>query len=379
MQHVSVYGAGAAGLMAAEVLAKAGLKVAVHDHRPAPARKFLMAGRGGLNLTHSEPLPVFLSRYGETRARLEPAINAFSPQDVIDWANGLGAETFVGSSGRVFPKAMKASPLLRAWLTRLGQLGVTFHARSPWQGFDGGLGICAFGGASWPHLGSDANWVGRFRGRGITVNEFRPSNGRAVVAWSPAFADRYAGTPLKTLALSYNGHRAMGEIVISRQGVEGGAIYALSRFIRDEPGHPLIVDLKPGLTDEHVAERLARPRGKLSRANFLRRVLKLEPAAVSLMRETGAEDPKRVAVKVQGLEGLARAISSVGGVSWQDIGPDYGLRAVPGWFVAGEMIDWEAPTGGYLLQACFSTGVAAARGLLAHIGNLPLERHNPPA
>lgn len=370
MLRVPVYGAGPAGLMAAEVLATAGIAVDLHDHKPAPARKFLLAGRGGLNLTHSEDIDAFLSRYGEARSRLEPAIRQFSPADVINWANALGVETFVGSSGRVFPKAMKASPLLRAWLRRLQDRGVNFHPRSPWPGFGGPHGICAFGGASWPHLGSDAGWVEAFRQQGITVNPFKPANGRVVVSWSEELRRKHPGAPLKTLQASYNGHKASGEMIISERGLEGGLIYALGRHMRDEPGHSLIVDLKPALTEVQVAERLAKPRGKLSRSNFLRRAFNLPPAAISLMREAGTDNPKQVAIRIEGMAGLERAISSAGGVCWSEIGTDYSINAAPGWFVAGEMIDWEAPTGGYLLQGCFSTGVAAARGLLARLGKL---------
>ena len=370
MTRIPVFGAGPAGLMAAEVLARAGIAVDLHDHKPAPARKFLLAGRGGLNLTHSEEMELFLSRYSEARPRIEPAIRAFSPQQVVRWANELGVETFVGSSGRVFPRAMKASPLLRAWLRKLAELGVTFHPRSTWNGFDGPIGICAFGGASWPNLGSDAAWVPAFRQHGIVVNDFKPSNGRALVTWSEQFIGKHEGTPLKTLQASYYGRSAAGEMVISRQGLEGGLVYALSRHIRDEPGHPLIVDLKPSLTAEQVSERLARPRGKMSQSNHFRKVLNLSPAAISLMRECATEDPKQVKVPVQGLAGLEKSISSAGGISWDEVAPDFSLTKVPGWYVAGEMLDWEAPTGGYLLQGCFSTGAAAARGVLARLGKL---------
>lgn len=362
--------------MAADVLSHHGLNVVVHDHMPSPARKFLLAGRGGLNLTHSEDLELLLSRYGDGRARLEQAIRAFPPQQVRQWADALGAATFVGSSGRVFPRAMKASPLLRAWLRSLGSRGVRFVPHSPWPGFGSAYGICAFGGASWPQLGSTAAWVQMFRDAGIEVSDFTPSNGRLLVEWSPHML-RHAGAPLKNIALSCGEAASRGEAVISRQGIEGGAVYALSAAVRQKRGSPLLLDLKPALSDDQVAQRLARPRGKQSLSNHLRKSLGLSPAAIALLREGGGLDPKRVPVAIKGFAGLDRAISSAGGVTWSQLDNEFGLVRRPGWFLAGEMLDWDAPTGGYLLQACLSTGVAAARGLLRHLGKLPLERHIP--
>ena len=245
MADVSVYGAGPAGLMAAEVLATAGHRVTIHDHMPSPARKFLLAGRGGLNLTHSEPLETFLERYGDARGFLEPAIRAFPPDALVAWANGLGIETFVGSSGRVFPKQMKASPLLRAWLRRLDAQGVKLVPRSRWPGFDGRPALLAFGGASWPHLGSDATWLPAFAAQGITVHPFKPANSRFLVRWSDVFRQKFAGTPVKNVALTYAGKRVRGELMISQEGIEGGAIYALSKGLREKPGHPLVIDFRP--------------------------------------------------------------------------------------------------------------------------------------
>ncbi len=370
-KSVSIYGAGPAGLMAAEVLASAGCAVTIHDRMPAPARKFLLAGRGGLNLTHSEPLEALLERYGEARLRLEPAIRGFPPEALIAWANGLGVETFVGTSGRVFPKAMKASPLLRAWLRRLDGLGVKLVTRSPWAGFGETPVILAFGGASWPHLGSDAAWLPAFNEAGIAVHPFKPANSRFLVNWSKIFRERFAGTPVKNVALSYAGHRVRGEIMISQEGLEGGAIYALSKGMREKPGHPLVIDLRPDLTADALAERLKRPRGKDTQSNYLRKIAGLAPVAISLLRETGnamdAAGLKNVSVPILRPAGIARAISSAGGVAFEEIDRNFQLRKNPGVFVAGEMLDWEAPTGGYLLQACFSTGVAAARGLLKSI------------
>jgi predicted Rossmann fold flavoprotein len=364
---VHVYGAGPAGLMAAATLATAGLQVTIHDHMAAPARKFLLAGRGGLNLTHSEPLEPFLNRYGEARNYLEPAIRAFAPADLIAWCNGLGIETFVGSSGRVFPRSMKASPLLRAWLRRLDGLGVTLQTRSTWPGFGGRPQLLAFGGASWPHLGSDAAWVPAFAAAGVEVKQFKPSNGRFLVPWTEHFSSRFAGQPIKNVALRCGTFTARGEIMISKDGLEGGAIYALSRHLREAPDEVLHIDLRPDLSEDAVAMKLVNRNRKESRSNFLRKAFGFTPVAISLMREAKTESPKNVSLKHEGTAGLERAISSAGGVAWDEIDETLQLRKSPGVFVAGEMLDWEAPTGGYLLQACFATGVAAAKGLLASL------------
>jgi len=364
---VKIIGAGPAGLMAAEVLATAGHRVTIHDHMPAPARKFLLAGRGGLNLTHSEPLDQFLERYGEAQAFLEPAIRAFPPDALVAWANGLGIETFVGTSGRVFPKMMKASPLLRAWLRRLDSLGVKLVTRSQWQGFDGTPSILALGGASWPHLGSDAAWVPLFAEKGITVHPFKPANSRFLVHWSPVFRQKFAGAPIKNIALTYAGKRVRGELMISQEGIEGGAIYALSKGLREKPGHPLVIDFRPDISEEVLAQRLAKPRGKDSLSNYLRKVAGLSPVAINLLRETGtapdARGIKAMELKLERPAGITRAISSAGGVAREEVDEGFQLRKVPRAYCVGEMLDWEAPTGGYLLQACFSTAVMAARHL----------------
>ena len=365
--EVKIIGAGPAGLMAAEILATAGHAVTIHDHMPAPARKFLLAGRGGLNLTHSEPLDQFLERYGEAQSFLEPAIRAFPPDALIAWANDLGIETFVGSSGRVFPKQMKASPLLRAWLRRLDALGVKLVARSEWQGFDGTPTILALGGASWPHLGSDARWLPLFAEKGITVHPFKPANSRFLVHWSPVFRQKFAGTPVKNIALTYAGKRVRGELMISQEGIEGGAIYAISKGLREKPGHPLVIDFRPDVSEEVLAQRLTRPRGKDTVSNYLRKVAGLSPVAINLLRETGtapdAKGIKAMALKLERPAGIMRAISSAGGVAREELDDGFQLQKVPLTYCVGEMLDWEAPTGGYLLQACFSTGVAAARHL----------------
>ncbi len=372
--HVDIIGAGPSGLMAAEVLAKAGAKVRIIDRMASPARKFLMAGRGGLNLTHSEPLDKFLERYGEARPVLEPAIRAFPPQALIDWCNGLGIEIFVGSSGRVFPKSMKASPLLRAWLRRLGVLGVTLELKCEWTGQKhSDAMILALGGASWPRLGSDAGWVDVLRGRGVAVNEFTPTNCGIGLSWSPHFRDRFAGQPLKRIAVTSGGRAVRGEAVVTKSGLEGGAIYALSRELRRTG--KLTLDLKPDLTPAALEERLSRPRGKTSQSNWLRKSVGLPPVAISLLREAGlpasARAIKAVDLTMTGTDMLARAISSAGGIALGEIDRGFELKAWPGVYAVGEMLDWEAPTGGYLLQACFSTAVAAARACIERLHIAP--------
>ncbi|WP_376098601.1 TIGR03862 family flavoprotein [Roseomonas sp. CCTCC AB2023176] len=393
MPWVVVIGAGPAGLMAAEGLSDHGIAVTILDRMPSPARKLLIAGRGGLNLTHTEPLDLFLSRYGTSRPRLEPHIRAFPPEAVREWAEGLGQETFAGTSGRVFPRAMKAAPLLRAWLRRLDARGVRLMTRHTWTGWsgDGALTvdrpgdaplhlrpdatILALGGASWPRLGSDAAWVPSLTARGVTVAPFTPSNAGALIAWSPTLRDRFAGTPLKRIAAIAGGRTVRGEALITAAGLEGGAIYALSPELRG--GTVLHLDLRPDLPQEEVARRFAAPRRGQSLANHLRRTLALPPAAISLLRE-GLPDPSDTAARIKalplpvtGLAGLGRAISSAGGVRWGEVADDLSLRTLPDILVAGEMLDWEAPTGGHLLTACFATGRAAAQGVLARLRRMP--------
>jgi uncharacterized flavoprotein (TIGR03862 family) len=365
-KQVRVVGAGPAGLMAAEVLARAGTRVEIIDHHPHPARKFILAGRGGLNITHSERLDDLLERYGDGRPFLEHAIRAFPPEAVRSWCWGLGIETFIGTSGRVFPSDLKASPLLRAWLRRLEGLGVVRHASVPWQGFDDVPTILAMGGASWPELGSDAAWVSVFQRQGIDVTPLTPSNSRHLVPWSDYMAKHFAGTPVKNVALSAGGRTVRGEIMIMDDGIEGGAIYALSAQLR-APETELVIDLKPDLSDAQVAERLSRPRGKDSRSTFLRKTLNLPAVSIALMKECAAESPKRLHLKLQGPAGLRRAISTAGGVARSEVDENYRLRKVPNTWAVGEMLDWDAPTGGYLLQACFSTARWAAEDCLRHL------------
>ncbi|HVY88082.1 MAG TPA: TIGR03862 family flavoprotein [Hyphomonadaceae bacterium] len=394
-----VVGAGPAGLAAAEVLAGGGVAVTIHERMPNPARKFLLAGRGGLNLTHSEPLERFLDRYGLARSRLEPAIRAFSPSDLRAWCEGLGVETFVGSSGRVFPKAMKASPLLRAWLARLDGLGVKLRARSRWTGWDGealtfetpdgptqeraDVAVFALGGGSWPRLGSDGSWQEAFASHGAQIEPLRPSNSGFLVNWSDVFKAKFAGQPLKRVKLSYNGDETRGEAMVTRYGIEGGAVYALSPALRDglveKAVAQLEIDLMPDVDLESLIDRLTLSgAGKASLANRLRKA-GLSPIAASLLREDAfgtnlPSNPVQLAQRIKGvnipLAGVApieRAISTAGGVSWDSIAKDYSLTSDRRTFVCGEMLDWEAPTGGYLLQACISTGRAAGQGALSRL------------
>lgn len=388
-------GAGPAGLMAAEVLAAQGIAVTVFDRMPSPARKLLIAGRGGLNLTHSEPLPALLARYGAAaEAPLRAAVGAFPPAALVAWCEALGQETFVGSSGRVFPRAMKASPLLRAWLARLGSLGAVLRPRHRWQGwdsdgallFDGPGGgparvrpdaaVLALGGASWPQLGSDGAWPSLLPGVG--VSPFRPSNCGFRCAWSDTFRSRFEGVPLKRIALGFGGRRQRGEALVTATGIEGGAVYALSAPLRDaiaaEGAATALLDLRPDLDAADLARRLDGPRGSVSLSNRLRRA-GLPPVAVGLVQEAlhrdgAAAQPlsrlvKALPLRLTGPEPIAGAISSAGGLRWDGLDDRFMLRAHPGVFAAGEMLDWEAPTGGYLLQACFSTGAAAGQGAVA--------------
>ena len=392
--RIHVIGAGPAGLMAAERLARGGAQVVVHEAMPSVARKLLMAGRGGLNLTHSEPPERFVERYGPAQGLVEGWLAAFTAADLRAWADDLGAATFIGSSGRVFPRAMKASPLLRAWLGRLEGLGVEVRTRSRWTGWrdaaqtfatpDGerterpDAVVLALGGASWPRLGSDGGWRPWLEARGVAVTPFAPSNVGFDVAWSPVLIDRFAGQPVKGVALTHGDRTVRGEMMLTRYGVEGGAIYALSAGLREALARDgtamLSVDLRPDLSVEALAARLARPRGKDSVSYWLRKAGGLSPAAVALLREIPGEVPlgadklarriKAVRLTLTGIQGLERAISSAGGVALDQVDERLMLKALPGVFVAGEMLDWEAPTGGYLLQASFASGVVAAAGAL---------------
>ena len=396
MKTVAMIGAGPAGLMAAEVLAAGGASVTVYDRMPSAGRKFLMAGRGGLNLTHSEALPEFLARYGAVTENLRSAIEAFPPDRLRAWSAELGQSTYVGSSGRVFPIAMKASPLLRAWLRRLDAAGVRLELRHEWTGWDdarrltfrtpdgdisveAAAAVLALGGASWPRLGSDGGWADVLTRHGVAVAPLKASNCGFLVAWSEHLR-RHAGQPLKRIALSFGEHVMRGEAVITESGIEGGAVYALSPHLRDaierDGEATLLVSLRPDLWVKELERKSAVPRGKQSVSTFLRKMLSLSPVEIALLQEaTGGKlaalPPAELAaliravpVKLTGVAPIARAISTAGGVSFGELDAQFMLRARPGVFVAGEMLDWEAPTGGYLLQACFATGAAAARGAL---------------
>ena len=396
---VAVIGAGPAGLIAAERLAASGCAVTVYDRMPSPGRKWLMAGRGGLNLTHSEPLEPFLGRYGAARERLRPFIEAFPPSALIAWAERLGEPTFVGSSGRVFPKSLKASPLLRALLRRLDRLGVTFALRHDWRGWseDGALRfagpdgaevtvradavLLALGGASWPRLGSNGAWTAALAERGVAIRPMQPANVGFRVPWSEPFRERFAGEPLKAIALAFEGRSVRGEAVVTRYGIEGGAVYALSAPLRDaiarDGSAPIEIDLRPAMTEAEITARLARQNPSQSLANRLRKALHVAPVAANLLREAGPppREPEALAARIKAVplrltatEGMERAISSAGGIAFEALDEHLMLRALPGMFAAGEMLDWEAPTGGYLLQACFATGVAAAEGILKRLG-----------
>lgn len=392
---VAVIGGGPAGLMAAETIAGTGARVTVFERMPTVARKLLIAGRGGLNLTHSEDIAPFLHRYGEAEGWLAPAIAAFPPAALIAWAEGLGQETFVGSSGRVFPRAMKASPLLRAWLARLGTLGVRIATRHRWVGreADGTLAfetpdgpqrirpdatVLALGGASWPRLGSDGAWTALLAD--VRVSPLRPANCGFRIAWSPTMRDRFAGEPLKRIALSFRGRSVRGEAVITEDGIEGGAVYALSAPLREaiaaEGSATLLLDLRPDLSHAALGLRLAAPPRGQSLSTFLRKAAGLPPEAIGLLQEalhggsaggdlTGLI--KAIPLTLTATAGMERAISSAGGVMAGELDPHFMLRRHSGLFVAGEMLDWEAPTGGYLLQACFATGKAAGEGVLAFL------------
>jgi uncharacterized flavoprotein (TIGR03862 family) len=385
---IAVLGGGPAGLMAAETLARAGALVTVYDRMPAVGRKFMLAGRGGLNLTHSEPFEQFIERYGPAADWLAPALRSFPPEALRTWASELGQETFVGSSGRVFPNAFRATPLLRAWLARLADLGVTWRMKHEWLGWTGAgelrfatpagevtakpdATILAFGGASWPRMGSTGTWADIVRSVGIEVTSLTPANSGFVVDWSEHFRSRFAGVPLKNVRLSCNGETVRGEAMITNDGIEGGAIYALGAAIRmaieRDGSADLRLDLHPDLMLDVLASRLAKRRKGDSLTTALKRV-GLSPVAIALAHEVGAAAEashlKSLPLELLRPTSIDRAISTAGGIPRSEVNGHFGLRKRPGVFVAGEMLDWEAPTGGYLLQACFSTGVAAAHGAL---------------
>ena len=403
---VAVIGGGPAGLMAAEVLCNGGARVDLYDAMPSLGRKFLMAGKGGLNLTHAEALEPFLERYGTRRPNIEPLLNGFGPDALRTWLRDLGVETFVGSSGRVFPTGMKAAPLLRAWLHRLRTAGIDIHVRHRWTGWtdDGALRftspqgehriradavVFACGGGSWARLGSDAAWVPLLAQRSVRIKPLQPANCGFDIGWSEHFRAKFAGQPLKSVVASFTDsagelHRRHGECIITDGGIEGGLVYALSAPLRDEiaaKGAAIMhLDLLPGREPRRVEEEIAHPRGAKSMSTHLQGRLGIKGVKAGLLREAvpkdGFADPVRLAAALKALplrlvaaRPIDEAISTAGGVAFEALDQKLMIRALPGVFCAGEMLDWEAPTGGYLLTACFASGRAAGAGALAWLGN----------
>lgn len=400
--RAAVIGGGPAGLMAAEVLARGGIAVDVYDAMPSAGRKFLMAGKGGLNLTHSEGPSLFGARYGTRRDRIEPMLGAFGPEELRAWATGLGVETFIGSSGRVFPAGMKAAPLLRAWLHRLRAAGVRFHMRHRWHGWNSQSNmafstpsgnvtrradacVLALGGSSWARLGSDGAWRPVLEERGIAVSPLRPANCGFDIGWSEVFRRKFAGQPLKSLVATFNDsagreYRQAGECVVTDTGIEGGLVYALSAPLRDEiaaRGHALLtLDLLPGRDLDRLRQEIAHPRGSRSLSSHLQGRIGLKGVKSGLAREIirgrDFEDPASLAAGLKALplrltapRPIDEAISTAGGVAFEELDERLMLKKLPGVFCAGEMLDWEAPTGGYLLTACFASGRRAGEGALA--------------
>lgn len=399
LTDVLIIGAGAAGLYAADILSANGFSVDIADRMRAPARKFLLAGRGGLNITHSEELPNFLRKYREAEAFLAPHIHQFPPKALRDWCQTLGQETFVGSSGRVFPNAMKASPLLRALLQRLASRNVVLHSLHTWTGLaeknactfqlpdmttrtiEARAVLLAVGGASWPRLGSDGGWQPILQSKGVSIAPFRPSNCGFNVEWSTFLKTNFAGAPLKRIELRLGEKRVLGEALISEQGIEGGAVYALSADIRkeiDQAGTATLhLDMRPDFDLETLTAKLTKPRGKQSFPSWLRKAAGLGKPQIALLRENGPlpDTPVALAQLIKACPihlttpySIDRAISSAGGIRLDELDENLMLKKLPGVYAAGEMLDWEAPTGGYLLQACYSMAHSAAASITRELG-----------
>ncbi|RPJ21756.1 MAG: TIGR03862 family flavoprotein [Chloroflexi bacterium] len=414
-KSVAVIGGGPAGLMAAEVVSAGGAKVDLYDSMPSLGRKFLMAGKGGLNITHSEPFEQFVSRYRKRRPQIKTLLKTFGPNELLQWIHGLGIETFVGTSGRVFPMGMKASPLLRAWLKRLTDSGVTFHLRHKWRGWlpsalaavpgggtaarhlrDAALSllfatpegekivtpdatVLALGGGSWSRLGSDGAWLPWLEQAGVRVEALKPSNCGFDVDWSPHFRERFEGQPVKSVVLSFGSFRQQGEFIVTKEGLEGSLIYAASALLRDEIDSKgnvtMTLDLAPDRSLEWLVEKLSKPRGARTMASHLEKTAGIKGVKAGLLREFVAKEDfanvKQLASSIKALlipliapRPLDEAISSAGGVTFESLDEHLMIRSMPGIFCAGEMLDWEAPTGGYLITACLASGYAAGNGVL---------------
>ncbi|HUE97903.1 MAG TPA: TIGR03862 family flavoprotein [Anaerolineales bacterium] len=398
---VAIIGGGPAGLMAAEVISARGAHVDVYDSMPSLGRKFLMAGKSGLNITHSEPFERFVSRYGKRRAQIEPMLKTFGPDELRAWVHGLGIETFVGTSGRVFPAVvgMKASPLLRAWLKRLDASGVTVHLRHRWTGFladkslhfespngekttQANAVVLALGGGSWSRLGSDGAWVNWLKESGVEVEPLRPSNCGFDVDWTLHFREKFEGQPIKSVVLSFGSFRQQGEFIVTKEGVEGSLVYAASALLRDEidarGSTVMTLDLAPDRSPEWLLQRLSKPRGSRTMASHLEKTVGIKGVKAGLLREFVSKEDfaseasaerlahfiKNLPIPLIATRPLDEAISSAGGVTFESLDEDLMLRSIPGVFCAGEMLDWEAPTGGYLLTACFASGYTAGNGVL---------------
>jgi hypothetical protein len=401
IKKIAIIGGGPSGLMAADILSANRYKVTIYERKPTFGRKFLMAGRGGLNISHSEDLHNFVKKYGTKSFIFKEIIDNFSPQNLRDWCEGLGEKTFIGSSGRIFPESFKASPLLRAWLSRLEKQNVIFKLNHDWQGWkqnnlifrtkygeifsQADATILSLGGASWPKLGSNGSWVNILEKQGVVVSPLRPSNCGFVTEWSDIFSKRFEGKSLKSVILSFKGKKMRGEFVITKNGVEGNTIYALSSLLREEisanGSAQLTIDLKPDFSVEEIKKRLQKPKLKLSMSNYLRKTLNLSNVAIGLLMELPNRKnfnnftPESIirAIKFYTLNlhkpfTLDRAISTAGGVTFNSIDENFMLINKPNVFIAGEMLDWEAPTGGYLLQACIASG--------AYVANTIIKKYN---